>query len=331
MSILSSLAPVAAIDSGTLSEAVLLVLVVASVGAAVAARVLPPRYVSGPDRVPPGRPAWPLMAVLLGAVGVYFFTMSAYLSARHVPTTAPAASSPDLSLPDTAFVTTVPPLLGFIALLLGDRAVHETVGQDLGLDRRRLWPGILKGLWGGVIVIPPLFLLSEIMDMIYRALHYEHPTEHPVLHALGERPGRLVTAALVVGACVIAPLFEETLFRGHVQMLLRRAFFRLSGRGVRPPPPAGFEVIIPGVEAVLPPPLPAPVRPNAWQTWAAILMTSALFALVHPAWSQPMIFALGVALGYAYERTGNLWVSIAIHAMFNSISTAIFLAGLYSR
>ena len=330
MSILSSLGLAASVDSGTVLETLLLVLVAASAGAAVAAGALPPRRVNGPDRIPPGRPAWPLLAVLFGAVGVYFFSMSLYLGARLGPTTAPSTSQPSLGLPETAVVSVVPPLLALVALVLGDRAVHDTVGQDLGLDKKRLAPGVLIGLWGGVIVVPPLLLMSEIVEMIYRALHYEHPVEHPVLHALGERPGPLVTAMLVVGACVIAPLFEEMLFRGHVQTLLRRALLRLSRHAERPAPPAGFPVIIPGAEPAPPPP-PAPARPTAWQTWLAIVLTSVAFALLHPAWTQPMIFALSLALGYAYERTGDLWVSITIHAVFNSVSTIIFLSGLYSR
>lgn len=329
MSILSRIGLAASVDSGTILETLLLVLVAASAGAAVAARALPPRKVNGPDRIPPDRPAWPLLAVVFGAVGIYFFSMSLYLSARLGPTTAPSTSQPSLGLTETAVVNVVPPLLALVALVLGDRAVHDTVGQDLGFDRKRFVPGVMIGLWGGVIVVPPLLLMSEIMEMIYRALHYEHPAEHPVLHALGERPGPLVTATLVIGACVIAPLFEETLFRGHVQTLLRRAFLRFSARAVRPPPPAGFPVIIAGMEPA--PPLPSPPRPTVWQTWAAILVTSALFALLHPAWTQPMIFTLSLALGYAYERTGNLWVSITIHAVFNSVSTVIFLYGLYSH
>jgi len=59
----------------------------------------------------------------------------------------------------------------------------------------------------------------------------------------------------------------------------------------------------------------------------SILITSMFFASVHPVWSFPIIFLLALALGYAYERTGNLWVSITMHAMFNTISTVLFLLG----
>ena len=66
-------------------------------------------------------------------------------------------------------------------------------------------------------------------------------------------------------------------------------------------------------------------RPRWVQAWLAILITSALFAIVHPLWTAPIIFFLSVALGYVYERTGNLWVPIGLHALFNATSTALYL------
>jgi hypothetical protein len=105
-------------------------------------------------------------------------------------------------------------------------------------------------------------------------------------------------------------------------------FYRLLTRRAEP---MGFPVITttpdtgdgPLVETEPPPPTNA-------QTWCAIIITSMIFASVHPQWSQPVIFVLSVCLGYAYERTGNLWVPITIHAGFNTLSTAVFLLGLYA-
>ena len=57
------------------------------------------------------------------------------------------------------------------------------------------------------------------------------------------------------------------------------------------------------------------------------MVTSVLFAVVHPMWTAPVIFLLSLCLGYVYERTGNLWATIVIHAMFNTASTLLFLAG----
>jgi membrane protease YdiL (CAAX protease family) len=60
--------------------------------------------------------------------------------------------------------------------------------------------------------------------------------------------------------------------------------------------------------------------------WLAILIASFAFTLVHGAlWLAPPIFLLSLCLGYAYDRTRNLWVSILIHASFNAASVAMFL------
>ena len=33
-----------------------------------------------------------------------------------------------------------------------------------------------------------------------------------------------------------------------------------------------------------------------------------------------ILFVLSAAMGYVYERTGNLWSAITLHALFNSTS-----------
>ena len=72
-------------------------------------------------------------------------------------------------------------------------------------------------------------------------------------------------------------------------------------------------------------PIRFPARNPVWQTWLAIVITSLLFAAVHPLWMWPPIFFLSLGLGYCYERTGNLWTSITVHCLFNSVSTFLYL------
>jgi membrane protease YdiL (CAAX protease family) len=58
---------------------------------------------------------------------------------------------------------------------------------------------------------------------------------------------------------------------------------------------------------------------------APIVITSALFAAVHlPQWPAPLaIFFLSMALGIIYQRTGSLFASFLMHALFNGISTML--------
>jgi membrane protease YdiL (CAAX protease family) len=332
MSIASPSFAAAAGRTGAAEAVALLVLAAFSIAIAIAARAIPPRRMGGGLRVPPGRPAWPLAVVLLGAVSIYVLSGSLIFSIARGPgsTTRPATAPASGELELTALVSTIPPLLALAALLLGDSAVRDLTGHDLGIAPRNLPRAILPGLLGVFIVFPPLVVLAIGFEALYRLVHYTHEAEHPLLKVLSERPPTWVTALIIIGATVIAPLFEELLFRGHIQTLLQRLFYTLS---TRPAPPAAFPVIADSPEFSPPlaaEPIPKP-RARAWQTWAAIVITAALFASVHPGWTRPIIFVLALCLGYAYERTGNLWVSIIIHALFNSISTALFLAGLDAR
>lgn len=69
---------------------------------------------------------------------------------------------------------------------------------------------------------------------------------------------------------------------------------------------------------------------NAWRReggrrWAYI-GSAALFAVIHLSWASVVpIFALGLALAWAYERTGSLVAPIVMHAVVNGISVALVL------
>lgn len=61
---------------------------------------------------------------------------------------------------------------------------------------------------------------------------------------------------------------------------------------------------------------------------ASIIAVSVIFAFVHLHMPSALaIFLLSVVLCLAYWRTGTLWVSIAIHALFNSTSLLILFCG----
>jgi membrane protease YdiL (CAAX protease family) len=113
--------------------------------------------------------------------------------------------------------------------------------------------------------------------------------EHPMLENVREFQGAW-RAVVVVSAVVLAPLAEEIFFRGLLQSMLRR----YSG-----------------------------------DAWVAIAGSSAVFAAAHFAvpHTLPALFALGVVLGYNYERTGRLLAPVLIHVFFNAANIAAALTG----
>lgn len=260
------------------------------------------RRATAPQRLRAGSSVLPLLAVFIAGLIVYL--LAALAVEKFWVRNHRGASTDDILQSDTgaALLSTIPPILALVLMLAGDAAIFPAIRQRLGMSLRRLPAGLLWGIAGTVIVVPPLFLLSQLMELVYRQVHYQHPAEHPLLHALGEERSRVAGIAIIIGACVIAPLWEELLFRGHLQTLTQCAMRRLLARGT--------------------------VRSQntrVWADWSAILLTSWLFMWMHPLWSWPIIFLLAICLGYTYERTGNLWVCITMHALFNSSMTAMFL------
>lgn len=98
--------------------------------------------------------------------------------------------------------------------------------------------------------------------------------------------GTLGTAALLLIAVVVAPLTEEVAYRGVLYPALR----------------------------------------ERWGVTPAIVLSSAVFALLHSnvVWLGLPILLLGILLARLFERTGSLWPPIAAHALFNLSAVAMW-------
>lgn len=99
------------------------------------------------------------------------------------------------------------------------------------------------------------------------------------LDLMPDKPAQTYFAAhwLFLLAVVAAPLCEEFIFRGLIFGGLRRSM------GMAP----------------------------------AIVMSAALFAIVHPPVSMAPVFVLGLVTAYAYERSRSLLAPVLVHAIYN--------------
>ncbi len=180
----------------------------------------------------------------------------------------------------------------YLALLALNAAVIAVI---LVAARRRFARG-LKGFglnpktlgadagWGAVnlLAVYPLVITGIWLVMVIGRLIAGYDFAFPVHESLEDLADTdLVWAQvlLVVLLAGVVPVMEELLFRGLLQ--------------------SAFRGVLPGV-------------------WPAILITSALFAIVHSPYHAPGIFALSCAMGYAYERSGSLFRPICIHIFFNA-------------
>ena len=212
--------------------------------------------------------------------------------------------------------------------------------DGVGLSLRKLPRGIALGLLAALIILPTMYLVQAGSGLIGQWIRGGEPPPHPVLLLLAKHPTPLARFILITTACLVAPLMEEIYFRG----LLQNACMRLAVL-MRPVAPAPDLATSPAIPAQPPESTQTPILsyysqsgPGAWSItnrsrWMAIASVAFLFALIHfdPGTHNfevlPPLFLLALTLGYLYERTGNLWASITLHAAFNTINTIAFLSG----
>jgi membrane protease YdiL (CAAX protease family) len=313
---------------------------VVSIAVAVLAGVFRRRGIVGRVRVSPGESLGPLLLILAGGFVTWIVVQVVCLAparptaAAPLPATASAsqparpAVAPHPSVERMAAASSVPYVLAGGFMVLANAVLRPGGLRGLGLSRGGLRRGLGAGLVGSIIAVPLIFLLAVATQLLWQALRYDHPREHDLLRFMGESASGAVRAVLIASAVLLAPFFEELLFRGHLQTLVTHALARLGGREDLA---RGFEVVVPGAGGEVAP-LPTPPAettargvPSAATRWASVFLTSIVFAAVHPAWTIPPIFVLSLCLGYAYERTGSLWTVMTMHALFNATSTVIYL------
>jgi hypothetical protein len=90
-------------------------------------------------------------------------------------------------------------------------------------------------------------------------------------------------------ACILAPIFEEIVFRGMIQRAL-------LGYG---------------------------------KPWVAILVSSLIFMIIHPMPQWPATLAVGLGLALVYQRSGNLLISIWTHAAWNGFMLILINLGIF--
>lgn len=182
------------------------------------------------------------------------------------------------------------PMVGYLFWRVGER--HHGF-RDLGL-----WPP--RPLRDSYVVLVALFCAlpmvlgcNVLVTWMGEGWFGITPPEvgHDLLRELGKTESTWTMAGLLLSAVILAPLLEECIFRGFIQTCLQ------EGLG--------------------------------WsRRWYAILMVSFAFTAMHtgiPWQFWPSIFILSMVMGWVYERTGRLTISILVHVGFNAINTMIEL------
>jgi membrane protease YdiL (CAAX protease family) len=178
-------------------------------------------------------------------------------------------------------------LLSIAAIILLARIYFSRRLKGFGLNIKT----IIKDFFAALVYllsIQPVIMAATILTITFGELFWGkdyHLQQHQQLEMITQYPELPLRIIVIIAAVIVAPVFEEMLFRGLFQSMARSYFETRYG------------------------------------AWKAILVSSVLFAMVHAnAGHWPSLFVLSLCIGYSYEKSGSLFRPIFIHATFNAIS-----------
>ncbi|MCB1226533.1 MAG: CPBP family intramembrane metalloprotease [Verrucomicrobiales bacterium] len=143
-------------------------------------------------------------------------------------------------------------------------------------------------LYAVAFLLPTLLIVSVTAAWFMGALQEVWPDLQPqdTVQIFSEDSSPLVRGMMVLLAVVVAPLVEETLFRGFIYGVIKRFT----------------------------------------DGWFAAGVSSLLFALAHFHLGSALpLFVLALGFTLAYERTGSLLVPMAMHALFNTTTLVLLI------
>lgn len=188
----------------------------------------------------------------------------------------PAARYLNLSVVTTFIVSIFTGALSILIL----RVVLARTGASLASIGYRVRTAGLEILWGivGYAAAIPVFGVGILLMLLMKKLLQTPEPMNPIVPMLGAADNVLVMALLFLLATIVAPVVEETFFRGILFRALRARF---------------------GV-------------------WAGIILSAAAFGLVHPLPTGFFpIFALGAVFAMLVQARESLLPSMVAHALHN--------------
>jgi membrane protease YdiL (CAAX protease family) len=204
--------------------------------------------------------------------------LAVFVLLQLVLATAAAALRPERAY--TPLFMLVPPALAGLGAIFWVRLQSPggTFGWRVDHPLRRTLTGLAAG--GGALAAA--YLAAALMQAVFKA----SPQEHPLVPVLAASSGLGEKLLLIVGACALLPVLEETLFRGIFYGALRRH----------------------------------------WGVVGSVLASAVVFAAAHqdPAALLPYLL-VGVVLAWLYERSGSLLTVTVAHAAFNLFGVMLAL------
>ncbi len=171
-------------------------------------------------------------------------------------------------------ILALPPLVILRFQLQGLPAEARPVGGWLQWRLSPVLPALLQGVRGWLMVMPPVVLTGWLMTRIVG----DQGGSNPLLEMVLRSDSTLALLLLALTAVVLAPLFEELVFRGVLLPVLARSLGSVWGVG----------------------------------------LSALVFAVAHLSLGElPPLLVLGVGLALLRLRSGRLLPSVVMHACWN--------------
>jgi len=225
---------------------------------AVTERSREPHEVKGPAPAESGEARTELPAAGPGVDGQLPPRQAAATAPREVkaprasaPPAEPATAEPASSQIEKMAVFLVTDLVLIVLLPLIVRMTSGARLRDLGLSFEGWWPQAAVGIVATLAAAPLVYSVFLLATTIWK------PNAHPLQEMLLKELSPGVAELAILSGVVVAPIFEELLFRGILQSWLVRL---LGRRAPLPPPPvielaeSAGEISLLSPEYLLPPP-----------------------------------------------------------------------------
>ena len=301
-------------------------------------------------------PLWGLVDVLLAIALLFMFTSMATHVLNEQFDVAPGVSLEKLSLEYHRWYISALALASLATLVTTAGAVMLRCGvslRGLGFVPQTAWRDVCLGAKAFLALAPPVYVLQYLLVQWV-------DSKHPMVELLRKHHDPWLMLAGLGSAVVVAPLFEEFLFRGLFQGWLEKLVSRAghAARVVFAEEEERQDFDVPGHpdhREGAPPrdephgelntdaapdggdaePRESDARdmaavPSGFAGYLPIVASSALFAALHvshgPDWVPLFVLALG--LGYLYRQTHRLLPCITVHVLLNGCSMGMFLLEL---
>ena len=171
-----------------------------------------------------------------------------------------------------------------VGILLANLRSYQPLGSHW-FDLRWRWRTWVWGVGGYLVAQPLVFVASWLNQVLLQG----RGGGNPLIPLLAQTQDPWVVAIFALVIVVLAPLYEETIFRGFLLPSLTRQL------------PLG----------------------------AAVLVSAGVFALAHRSVADLLpLTVLGILLGFVYTQERGLWAPILLHGLWNGGSlVALLLLG----